>query len=130
MRAQLHGGDPAGSAEEVTGRLLAIQAQDLRRAAYGPDAVSGIVCLGRRRCPFPAAFADRHLAEPRYPAPGPLRGLLVAASADHPAAVHLELRLLAQEGVPAQDAERAMATVQAALAADGPLTRSQLRERV
>ena len=61
------------------------------RAACGPGAVSGIVCLGRRRCPLPAAFADRHLAEPRYPAPGPFRGLLVAASADHPAAAHREL---------------------------------------
>ena len=32
--------------------------------------------------------------------------------------------------MPPEDAERAVATVQAALAADGPLTRSQLRERV
>ena len=39
-------------------------------------------------------------------------------------------RRLAQEGVPPQDAERAVAAVRAALAADGPLTRSQLRERV
>ena len=39
-------------------------------------------------------------------------------------------RRLAQEGVPPEDAERAVAAVQAALAADGPLTRSQLRERV
>jgi hypothetical protein len=39
-------------------------------------------------------------------------------------------RRLAQEGVPAQDAERAVTTVAAALAADGPLTRSRLRERV
>jgi hypothetical protein len=45
------------------------------RPAYGPGAVSGIVCLGRRRCPLPAAFADRHLAEPQHRAPGPLRGL-------------------------------------------------------
>jgi hypothetical protein len=30
--AQLLGGDPAGSAEEVPGRLLAIQAQDARGA--------------------------------------------------------------------------------------------------
>jgi Winged helix DNA-binding domain len=32
--------------------------------------------------------------------------------------------------VPSEDAERAVAVVRAALAADGPLTRSQLRERV
>jgi hypothetical protein len=39
-------------------------------------------------------------------------------------------RRLEQEGVPPQDAERAVAVVRAALAADGPLTRSALRERV
>lgn len=39
-------------------------------------------------------------------------------------------RRLAQEGVPPADAERAVTAVRAALAADGPLTRSQLRERV
>jgi hypothetical protein len=39
-------------------------------------------------------------------------------------------RRLAQEGVPPQDAERAVAAVRAALAADGPLTRARLRERV
>src|SRR5260370_13165930 len=39
-------------------------------------------------------------------------------------------RRLAQEGVPPEEAERAVAVVRAALAADGPLTRSQLRERV
>ena len=39
-------------------------------------------------------------------------------------------RRLAQEGVPPEDAERAVAVVRAALAADGPLTRAQLRGRV
>jgi hypothetical protein len=39
-------------------------------------------------------------------------------------------RRLAQEGVPPQDAERGVAAVRAALAADGPLTRAKLRERV
>ena len=39
-------------------------------------------------------------------------------------------RRLAQEGVPPQDADRAVAAVRAALAAAGPLTRPQLRERV
>jgi len=39
-------------------------------------------------------------------------------------------RWLAQEGVPPQDAERAVAAARTALAAGGPLTRSQLRERV
>jgi hypothetical protein len=39
-------------------------------------------------------------------------------------------RRLAQEGVAPEDAERAVAVVRAALAADGPADRSQLRERV
>ena len=39
-------------------------------------------------------------------------------------------RRLAQEGVPPDDAERAVDAIQAALTADGPLTRPQLRERV
>ena len=39
-------------------------------------------------------------------------------------------RRLAQEGVPPQDAERAVDAVQAVLAAGGRLTRSELRERV
>src|SRR6185369_16587704 len=39
-------------------------------------------------------------------------------------------RRLAQEGVPPDDADRAVAAVRAALAADGPLTRSELRDRV
>ena len=54
----------------------------------------------------------------------------MAASADHPAAAHRELSPLAQEGVPPEDAERAVAVVRAALAGDGPLTRAQLRGRV
>ena len=39
-------------------------------------------------------------------------------------------RRLAQEGVPPDDAVKAVAVVRAALAADGPLTRARLRERV
>ena len=39
-------------------------------------------------------------------------------------------RRLDQEGVPPDAAERAVTTVQRALAAEGPLTRAQLRERV
>ncbi|HEX5896831.1 MAG TPA: winged helix DNA-binding domain-containing protein, partial [Thermoleophilaceae bacterium] len=39
-------------------------------------------------------------------------------------------RRLAQEGVPPDDADRAIAEIERSLAADGPLTREQLRERV
>ena len=54
--AQLLGGDPAGSAEEVAGRLLAIQAQDLRGArlavrarSAGLSASDVDAALSRRR---------------------------------------------------------------------------------
>jgi Winged helix DNA-binding domain len=73
--AQLLGGDPAGSAEEVAGRLLAVQAQDLRGARLAIRARSaGAVRLRCRRRPR-AALADRHLAEPPNPAPGPVPAL-------------------------------------------------------
>ena len=62
------------------------------RTACDPGAFSAAVRLGRRLRPHPAAFADRHLAEPRHLPPGPRRGLLVAASADHSAAADRELR--------------------------------------
>jgi hypothetical protein len=39
-------------------------------------------------------------------------------------------RRLQQEGVPPKDAERGIATVERALAEEGPLTREQLRERI
>src|SRR6266851_706611 len=95
------------------------------RAACDPGAFSGTVRLGRRLRPH-AALADRHLAKPRHPAPGPHRGLLVAASTDHPPAAHRELPPAGTGGLAPEDAERAVAVVRAALAADGPLTRSQL----
>ena len=89
--AQLLGGDPAASAEEVAGRLLAIQAQDPRGARLAVRARSAGLSASDVDCRPRAALADRHLAEPRHLAPGPRRGLLVAASADHPAAAHREL---------------------------------------
>ena len=54
----------------------------------------------------------------------------MAASTDHPAAAHRELPPAGEEGAPPQDADRAVAAVRAALAVGGPLTRTQLRERV
>ena len=54
----------------------------------------------------------------------------MAAPAGRAADEHGDARRLAQEGVSPDDAERGVATVAAALAADGPLTRAQLRERV
>jgi hypothetical protein len=128
--AQLLGDDPAGSAEEVAGRLLAVQAQDLGAARLAIRSRSA----GLRACDVDAALARRSMVVTWLN-----RGTLHLVRAEdywwlHPlTAPQLSTgnsRRLAQEGVPPDDAERAVAVVRAALAADGPLTRSRLRERV
>ena len=129
--AQLLCGDPAGSAEEVAGRLLVIQAQDPRGAR---------LTVRARSAGLSAADVDSALTQRRSLIVTWLnRGTLHLVRAEdywwlHPLTTPQlrtgNSRRLAQEGVPPEDAERAVATVQAALAADGPLTRSQLRERV
>jgi hypothetical protein len=129
--AQLLCGDPACSAEEVAGRLLAIQAQDPRGAR---------LTIRARSAGLSASDVDAALTERRSLIVTWLnRGTLHLVRAEdywwlHPLTTPQlrtgTSRRLAQEGVPPQDAERAVATVQAALAAAGPLTRSQLRERV
>jgi hypothetical protein len=128
--AQLLGGDPAGSAEEVAGRLLAIQAQDLRGAR---------LAIRARSAGLSASDVDSALTRRSLIVTWLNRGTLhLVRSEDywwlHPLTTPQlrtgNSRRLAQEGVPPEDAERAVATVRAALAAGGPLTRSQLRERV
>jgi DNA glycosylase AlkZ-like len=129
--AQLLGGDPAGSAEEVAGRLLAIQAQDLRGARLTVRARSA----GLSASDVDAALSQRRSLIVTWLNRGTLH---LVRSEDywwlHPLTTPQlrtgNSRRLAQEGVPPEDAERAVATVQAALATDGPLTRFQLRERV
>jgi Winged helix DNA-binding domain len=128
--AQLLSGDPAGSAEEVTGRLLAVQAQDPRGARLTVRARSG----GLSAADVDAALARRSLIVSWLN-----RGTLHLVQAEDywwlhslttPQLLTSNGRRLAQEGVPPDDAERAVMIVRAALAADGPLTRPQLRERV
>jgi hypothetical protein len=128
--AQLLGGDPAASAEEVAGRLLAIQAQDPRGARLAVRARSA----GLSATDIDAALARRSLIVTWLN-----RGTLHLVRAEDyrwlyplttPQLRTGNSRRLAQEGVPPEDAERAVAAVRAALAADGPLTRSQLRDRV
>ena len=80
---------------------------------------------GRRR---PGAergpLAADHLAQPRHAAPGAQRGLSVAARADHAAAAHAPARAgCAGGGHAAAGAERAVETIERALAEEGPLTR-------
>ncbi|MBV9384716.1 MAG: AlkZ family DNA glycosylase [Streptosporangiaceae bacterium] len=128
--AQLLRGDPAGSAEEVAGRLLAVQAQDARGAR---------LAIRARSAGLSALDVDSALTQRRTLIVTWLnRGTLHLVRAEdywwlHPL-TNPQLRTgnsrrLAQEGVPPEDAERAVAAVRAALAG-GPLTRSQLRERV
>ena len=128
--AQLLCGEPAGSAEEVTGRLLAVQAQDPRGARLAVRARSA----GLSASDVDAALGCRSLIVSWLN-----RGTLHLVRAEdywwlHPLTVPQlrtgNARRLAQEGVPPDDAERAVAVIQAALAADGPLTRAALRERV
>ena len=128
--AQRLRGDPAGSAEEVAGRLLAIQAQDLRGAR---------LAIRARSAGLSASDVDSALTGRSLIVTWLNRGTLHLVRTEdywwlHPLTTPQlrtgNSRRLAQEGVAPEDAERAVAVVRAALAADGPLTRSQLRERV
>ncbi|MBV9094564.1 MAG: AlkZ family DNA glycosylase [Streptosporangiaceae bacterium] len=128
--AQLLCGGPAASAEEVAVRLLAIQAQELRGARLAVRA---------RSAGLSASDVDSALTRRSLIITWLNRGTLHMVCTEdywwlHPLTTPQlragNSRRLAQEGVPPQHAERAVAAVQAALAADGPLTRSQLRERV
>ena len=129
--AQLLRGDAAGNAEEIAGRLLAIQAQDPRGAR---------LAIRARSAGLSASDVDAALTRRRSLVVTWLnRGTLHLVRTEdywwlHPLTTPQlrtgNSRRLAQEGVPPEDAERAVAAVRAALAADGPLTRSQLRERV
>jgi hypothetical protein len=128
--AQLLSGDPAGSAEEAARRLLAIQAQDPRGARLAVRA---------RSAGLSASDVDSALMRRLLVVTWLNRGTLHLVRAEdywwlHPLTTPQlrtgNSRRLAQEGVPPEAAERAVAAVRAALAADGPLTRAQLRERV
>jgi hypothetical protein len=128
--AQLLCGAPAGSVVEVAGRLLAVQAQDLRGARLAVRA---------RSAGLSASGVDSALAQRSVVVTWLNRGTLHMVRAEdywwlHPLTTPQLLtgnaRRLAQEGVPRGDAERAVSVVRDALAADGPLTRAQLRERV
>jgi len=128
--AQLLCGDPAGSAEDVTRRLLAVQAQDPRGAR---------LTVRARSAGLSASDVDAALGRRTLLVTWLNRGTLHLVSAEdywwlHPL-TNPQLRTanatrLAQEGVPPQDAERGVAALRAALGCDGPLTRAQLRERV
>ena len=115
----------------MTGHLLAIQAQDPRGARLAVRArTSGLV----------AADVDEALTADRSVVVSWLnRGTLHLVLAEDywwlhqlttPQLATGNARRLAQEGVPPHDAERAVGVIERSLAADGPLTRAGLRERV
>jgi hypothetical protein len=131
LSAQLLSGNRARDAVAVAERLLAIQGQDPRGARLAVRARSeGLT----------AADVDRALTEERSVLITWLnRGTLhLVRSEDYPwlqalttPQLHAQSRRrLAQEGVSEADAERAIAEVERSLAADGPLDRDRLRERV
>jgi hypothetical protein len=129
--AQLLSGQGGASAPEIVARLLAVQAQDLRSAR---------LALRARSDTLTAADVDRALSVDRSLVVGWLaRGTLhLARREDYPwllaltapRALATSRRRLAEEGVSADEAERAVALVERALVAEGPVTRPELAERI
>ena len=131
LTAQALAGEPLRSPEQVAERLLAVQGQDPRGARLAISArTSGIT----------AADVDSALSEDRSLLITWLnRGTLhLVRSEDYPW-LHMlttpplltsSARRLRQEGVSEADAERGIRVIEAALAEEGPQTRSQLRERL
>ncbi len=129
--AQGLSGLPARHPAAVAERLLAVQGQDPRGARLAVRARSeGLT----------AADVDRALTEERSLLITWLnRGTLhLVRSEDYPLLQLLTTpqlltsakRRLSQEGVLPDDADRAVGLIEKALAAEGPLTRPQLRERL
>jgi Winged helix DNA-binding domain len=131
LTAQLLAGPPAHDPVVVAGRLLAVQGQDPRGFR---------LAVRSRTSGLTAADVDRALSDDRSLVVTWLnRGTLhLVRSEDYawlhaltaPAHVARVLRRLDQEGVDASGAERAVAAIERSLAAEGPLTREQLGERI
>ncbi len=129
--AQLLSGPPAATAVDVVERLLAVQGQDPRGAR---------LAIRARSAGLQAADVDQALTHQRSLVITWLnRGTLHLVRAEDYWWLHWlttpqlftgNARRLAQEGVPPDDAERAVAVIERALTVAGPLTRGQLRERI
>jgi hypothetical protein len=129
--AQALAGPPARNAAGVAERLLAVQGQDPRGARLAVRA---------RTDGLSAADVDRALTEDRSLLITWLnRGTLhLVRSEDYPLLHALTTpplatsakRRLAQEGISPKTGERAVTTIERALADEGPLTRLDLRERL
>lgn len=121
----------SGGPEAVVGALLAVQAQDkgawrlaLRARVEGITADDVNSALTERRSLL-VAWLNRgtlHLVRSEdYP-------WLHALTA--PTQVTANARRLAQEGVPPDEVDRGVACIERSLAADGPLRRAELRDRL
>jgi hypothetical protein len=131
LTSQLLAGPPARDPVSVVGRLLAVQGQDPRGFR---------LAIRARSSGLSAADVDRALTEDRSLVVTTLnRGTLhLVRSEDYPWLQALTApgllatvtRRVAQEGVSARAAERALAAIEDSLAGEGPLTRGQLRERI
>jgi winged helix DNA-binding protein len=131
LAAQLLAGPAAADATAVAERLLAVQAQDSRGARLAVRA---------RTTGLSADDVDRALSEDRSLVITWLnRGTLhLVRSEDYPWLQALttpplhaaNARRLAQEGVTPGAADKGVVAIERSLAAEGPLTRDELRERV
>jgi hypothetical protein len=130
LAAQLLLGPPAEGVLQVVDRLLAVQAQDLRAAK---------LAVRSRTAGLTAADVDRELANRTLVVTWLNRGTLhLVRSQDYwwlqplttPQLSTGNVRRLAQEGVSPAQVERGVAVIEAAIAANGPMTRAQLREVV
>jgi hypothetical protein len=129
--AQLLHRPRAAGVAEVVGRLLAVQAQELRGARLAVRARTAAV----RAADVDAALTDERSVVVAWL----MRGTLHLVGRDDypwllgltaPTRLSTNRRRLAQEGVAPKDAERAVKIVERALAEAGPLTRPQLAERI
>src|SRR5262249_57925190 len=130
LGAQLLAGAPARDPIAVAERLLAVQAQDPRGARLATRA---------RSAGLTAADVDRALDDRSLVITWLNRGTLHLVRSEDYAWLHAltapplataVTRRLGQEGVAPAAAERAVAVIERALAADGPLTRLELRDRL
>ncbi len=130
LAAQLLVGPPADSVVQVVDRLLAVQAQDLRAAR---------LAVRSRTSGFSAADVDRELNNRTLVVAWLNRGTLhLVRPHDYwslqqlttPQLATGNAKRLEQEGVSPSQADRGVAVIEAAIAANGPMTRAQLREIV
>lgn len=127
LAAQLLVGPSAKGVVQVVERLLAVQAQDLRAAR---------LAVRSRTTGLTAADVDRSLNDRTLVVTWLNRGTLhLVQSEDYwwlqrlttPQLATGNAKRLEQEGVSPSQADRGVGVIEAALAADGPMTRAQLR---